>query len=109
MGPSIPQQRLNGPFPQVCRGYLTKYDCSSADINPIGGISKADIRRFLVWGAANLGLPSLAEARGGGPRGDAGMGRSSGCCDATARAAADGFPPGGCRSRPHLQLPSWSR
>jgi NAD+ synthase (glutamine-hydrolysing) len=22
------------------RGYLTKYDCSSADINPIGGISK---------------------------------------------------------------------
>lgn len=21
-------------------GYLTKYDCSSADINPIGGISK---------------------------------------------------------------------
>jgi NAD+ synthase (glutamine-hydrolysing) len=29
------------------RGYLTKYDCSSADVNPIGGISKADIRRFL--------------------------------------------------------------
>lgn len=22
------------------RGYMTKYDCSSADINPIGGISK---------------------------------------------------------------------
>lgn len=21
------------------RGYLTKYDCSSADINPIGGVS----------------------------------------------------------------------
>lgn len=29
------------------RGYLTKYDCSSADVNPIGGISKSDIRRFL--------------------------------------------------------------
>lgn len=31
------------------RGYLTKYDCSSADINPIGGISKMDLRRFLTY------------------------------------------------------------
>lgn len=30
------------------RGYLTKYDCSSADINPVGGISKADIRRAAI-------------------------------------------------------------
>lgn len=29
---------------EALRGYLTKYDCSSADINPIGGISKQ------VWG-----------------------------------------------------------
>lgn len=29
------------------RGYLTKYDCSSADINPIGGISKTDLRGFI--------------------------------------------------------------
>jgi NAD+ synthase (glutamine-hydrolysing) len=29
--------------------YMTKYDCSSADINPIGGISKGDLKRFLVW------------------------------------------------------------
>ncbi|KAJ8249474.1 hypothetical protein GJAV_G00235840 [Gymnothorax javanicus] len=28
-------------------GYFTKYDCSSADINPIGGISKTDLRTFL--------------------------------------------------------------
>ena len=28
------------------RGYMTKYDCSSADINPIGGISKA-LHRFV--------------------------------------------------------------
>ena len=28
------------------RGYMTKYDCSSADINPIGGISKRDLRSF---------------------------------------------------------------
>eukprot|EP00955_Chlamydomonas_euryale_P055789 356218-Chlamydomonas_euryale.AAC.2 len=25
---------------ECLRGYMTKYDCSSADINPIGGISK---------------------------------------------------------------------
>lgn len=42
------------------RGYMTKYDCSSADVNPIGGISKADLRSFLRWGAENLGLPTLA-------------------------------------------------
>ena len=31
------------------RGYLTKYDCSSADVNPIGGISKTDLKRFLSY------------------------------------------------------------
>mmetsp|Transcript_9027 Transcript_9027/g.18241 ORF Transcript_9027/g.18241 Transcript_9027/m.18241 type:complete len:711 (-) Transcript_9027:845-2977(-) len=36
------------------RGYLTKYDCSSADINPIGGISKKDLRRFLEWASRPL-------------------------------------------------------
>jgi NAD+ synthase (glutamine-hydrolysing) len=43
------------------RGYLTKYDCSSADVNPIGGISKTDLKAFLKWGAQpdGLGLPSL--------------------------------------------------
>jgi len=40
---------------------LTKYDCSSADINPIGGISKVDLKKFLVWGATHLGYPTLAE------------------------------------------------
>jgi hypothetical protein len=49
------------------RGYLTKYDCSSADINPIGGISKQDLRAFLRWGANNLGYPSLAEIEGAPP------------------------------------------
>ena len=43
------------------RGYMTKYDCSSADINPIGGISKTDLRRFLRWGAENLGYPALLD------------------------------------------------
>lgn len=58
---------------EALRGYLTKYDCSSADINPIGGISKTDLRRFLKWGAANLGYDVLgqvsvgeAEVVGGG-------------------------------------------
>jgi NAD+ synthase (glutamine-hydrolysing) len=31
------------------RGYLTKYDCSSADLNPIGGISKVDLRSFISY------------------------------------------------------------
>lgn len=29
------------------RGYLTKYDCSSADINPIGSFTKNDLRKFV--------------------------------------------------------------
>jgi NAD+ synthase (glutamine-hydrolysing) len=33
------------------RGYMTKYDCSSADLNPIGAISKGDLKRMLLWGA----------------------------------------------------------
>ena len=43
------------------RGYMTKYDCSSADVNPIGGISKTDLRLFLRWGSGNLGYPTLAQ------------------------------------------------
>ncbi|CCG84616.1 protein of unknown function [Taphrina deformans PYCC 5710] len=33
---------------ETLRGYLTKYDCSSADINPIGGISKTDLKAFIL-------------------------------------------------------------
>jgi NH3-dependent NAD+ synthetase len=33
---------------ECLRGYLTKYDCSSADINPIGGISK-QVAACPVW------------------------------------------------------------
>ena len=43
------------------RGYITKYDCSSADINPIGGISKMDLRRFLNWATDHLGYTSLID------------------------------------------------
>lgn len=46
---------------EALRGYLTKYDCSAADINPIGGISKLDLRRFLIWAADKLRCPALLE------------------------------------------------
>jgi len=37
---------------EALRGYFTKYDCSSADLNPIGGISKLDLRRFIIWASS---------------------------------------------------------
>ncbi|KAG5014590.1 hypothetical protein JHK82_020271 [Glycine max] len=49
------------------RGYLTKYDCSSADINPIGSISKQDLRAFLQWAAIHLGYSSLADIEAAPP------------------------------------------
>ncbi|KAK7060897.1 glutamine-dependent NAD(+) synthetase [Paramarasmius palmivorus] len=42
------------------RGYLTKYDCSSADINPIGGISKTDLKKFIAYSREAFDLPILA-------------------------------------------------
>lgn len=44
---------------EALRGYMTKYDCSSADVNPIGGIAKGDLKKFLLWSAKALGYPSL--------------------------------------------------
>ena len=41
------------------RGYLTKYDCSSADINPIGAISKVDLKRFIAYAITAFDLPIL--------------------------------------------------
>lgn len=41
------------------RGYMTKYDCSSADINPIGSFSKIDLKRFLFWSIKNRNLKSV--------------------------------------------------
>ncbi|XP_066237079.1 glutamine-dependent NAD(+) synthetase isoform X2 [Saccopteryx leptura] len=40
-------------------GYLTKYDCSSADINPIGGISKTDLWAFIQFCIERFQLPAL--------------------------------------------------
>mmetsp|Transcript_58989 Transcript_58989/g.63675 ORF Transcript_58989/g.63675 Transcript_58989/m.63675 type:complete len:446 (-) Transcript_58989:392-1729(-) len=43
------------------RGYMTKYDCSSADLNPIGSISKGDLKAMLGWAAIQYHVPVLGE------------------------------------------------
>ncbi|MBM6386393.1 MAG: NAD(+) synthase [Paenibacillus sp.] len=43
------------------RGYLTKYDCSSADINPIGAISKRDLKRFIAYAETKFEMPILGD------------------------------------------------
>ena len=52
---------------EALRGYMTKYDCSSADVNPIGAISKTDLAAFLRFSAARYGLPALAEIEAAPP------------------------------------------
>ncbi|GEQ67601.1 hypothetical protein JCM33374_g1266 [Metschnikowia sp. JCM 33374] len=46
---------------ECLRGYLTKYDCSSADLNPIGGISKTDLKAFIGWAEKKFDMPILKE------------------------------------------------
>lgn len=46
---------------EALRGYMTKYDCSSADINPIGGISKTDLKKFLLYAQDAFGLPIVGD------------------------------------------------
>lgn len=46
---------------ECLRGYLTKYDCSSADLNPIGGISKTDLKEFIKWAEKSFQLEILSE------------------------------------------------
>lgn len=41
--------------------YYTKYDCSSADINPIGGISKTDLKAFIKWAITAFDMPILED------------------------------------------------
>jgi len=43
------------------RGYFTKYDCSSADLNPIGGVAKGDLKSFLRWASDVKGWGSLVD------------------------------------------------
>ncbi|CAB3365472.1 Hypothetical predicted protein [Cloeon dipterum] len=52
---------------EALRGYMTKYDCSSADVNPIGGISKGDLKGFLHYAMLKFDLPILKEIVGAPP------------------------------------------
>lgn len=38
---------------------LKDRSCSSADVNPIGGISKTDLKRFIAYAEAAFDLPIL--------------------------------------------------
>ncbi|XP_062515424.1 glutamine-dependent NAD(+) synthetase-like isoform X2 [Corticium candelabrum] len=49
------------------RGYMTKYDCSSADLNPIGSISKTDLRSFIKFAMQHFGLKSLGSIYSASP------------------------------------------
>ena len=49
----------SGNLSEQLRGYLTKYDCSSADLNPIGFIDKADLIAFLKWSKDDMSLPII--------------------------------------------------
>jgi NAD+ synthase (glutamine-hydrolysing) len=51
----------SGNVDESLRGYLTKYDCSSADLNPIGSVSKVDLRKFLAWAKDVYDLPVLEQ------------------------------------------------
>lgn len=42
-------------------GYLTKYDCSAADLNPIGSIMKSDLKEVLKYARDTMGLSSLSQ------------------------------------------------
>merc|ERR1719386_474709 len=52
---------------EALRGYYTKYDCSAADINPIGGINKRDLKEFLQWAGENKGVDVLARVAAAKP------------------------------------------
>jgi len=43
------------------RGYFTKYDCSSADLNPIGSISKTDLRSFILYCSDKFKIKALKD------------------------------------------------
>jgi NAD+ synthase (glutamine-hydrolysing) len=43
------------------RGYYTKYDCSSCDLNAIGSIDKSDLISFLKWAQTAFDLPIIAD------------------------------------------------
>lgn len=49
----------SGNLSEQLRGYYTKYDNSSADINPIGGIDKTDLISFVKYCRTKFDIPVL--------------------------------------------------
>lgn len=49
----------SGNLDEGITGYLTKYDCSSADLNPIGSLSKIALKKFLLYCHQEEGIRSL--------------------------------------------------
>jgi NAD+ synthase (glutamine-hydrolysing) len=52
---------------EALRGYFTKYDCSSADVNPIGGVSKTDLKLFLKWAGNKFNWKALLDVLNAAP------------------------------------------
>jgi NAD+ synthase (glutamine-hydrolysing) len=46
---------------EALRGYMTKYDCSSGDLNPIGAVSKGDLKTLLRWAGKKYNYSTLLE------------------------------------------------
>ena len=57
----------SGNLEEGLTGYMTKYDCSSADVNLIGGISKMDLFMFMRWASEQFGYSALKEIAGAPP------------------------------------------
>lgn len=51
----------SGNLEEGLTGYMTKYDCSSADVNLIGGISKVDLKSFMLWASQRFGYAGLTD------------------------------------------------
>lgn len=51
----------SGNVDENLRGYYTKYDASSADIAPLGSISKTDAKAFQAWARDEWALPIMTE------------------------------------------------
>lgn len=45
----------------LTKTFSTKYDASSADIAPLGSISKTDAKAFQAWAITNMDLPIMDE------------------------------------------------